>query len=94
MGYSKEIVFDKTADETLDYMVEWKNWLGDDVITSDEWDSGGLTVVDTAGGGSSLRTIWLSGGTVDAVYRVVNTVNTANGRRAARSFYINIVLAR
>ena len=95
MGYSREIVFDKTSGETLDYTVEWKNWLGDDTIASDAWAvDTGITIDETAGGVSSLRTVWLSGGTAGTTYKVTNTVTTTDGRVAARSFYINLVTAR
>lgn len=94
MGYSREIVFEKTPTEELDYMVEWKNWLASDSIASDAWSATGLTIQDTAGGDSSLRTIWLTGGTAGYTYTVTNTVTTDTGRVASRSFYINVVTAR
>lgn len=95
MGYSREIVHDKTPAEELDYMWDWKNWLDGDSVDSDSWTvDTGLTEIDTAGGASTLRTIWLGGGTAGTTYRVTNTVVTVGGRTAARSFYINVVDAR
>ena len=92
MGYSKEIVFDKTPSEVLDYVVKWANWLGNDVVSSDSWTvSAGITVDDSAGGSSPLRTVWLSGGTAGTTYTITNEVVTTDGRTAARSFYINVV---
>jgi len=94
MGYSKEIVWDKTPNEVLDYTVDWRNWLGSDTISTDSWEvDTGITAGTTIDNGA-LRTIWLSGGTAGTTYKITNIIETVGGRTAKRSFYINTVAAR
>ena len=90
MGNARIPSFIKDPDAVLDYSVDWSAWLGSDTISTSTW-----TVPTGLTEGSSTNdddgtTIWLSGGTLDAYYLIVNKIITAGGRTDYRSFYIII----
>ncbi len=86
-----QIVKDPAA--SLDYQVDWTDWLGADVISASTW-----TVASPAGGlsaGASSFTdtaakVWLSGGTAGQVVRVTNRITTSIGRIDERSFNVRL----
>ena len=84
----------KTPAEVLDYGWDWSRWLDGDTLASSTWTvDTGLTIqshtYDTAS-----TTIWLTGGSEGATYQATNTVTTAAGRTAQRTFEIRIVTQR
>jgi hypothetical protein len=78
----------KTQDpsDILDYTVNWGAFLLGDTITTSAWTvSTGLTsVLET--NSTTAATIWISGGQAGVSYTVTNTIMTAGGRTAERSF--------
>jgi hypothetical protein len=67
----------KGPTEILDYIFDWKAWLGSDTIASATVTADtGLTVVSTTYSTTSVTT-WISGGTVDTDYVVTCTIVTA-----------------
>ena len=82
--------FTKDPDATLDYEVDWTDWLNGDTITASAFTvPTGITLV------TQLRTdskavVWLSGGTVGSKYDVVNRITTAGGRTDDRTIRIVI----
>ena len=89
--------FQKTPGETLDYAINWAQWLAltpDD--TTDTIDTSTWAVPDGLTQESNAKTdtktaIWLSGGTAGERYEVVNTVVTDGGRTAQRRLHIVVV---
>lgn len=80
----------KDPASVLDYKVDWSGWLADDTIDTSSWT---VPVGVTKGADShddTSATVWLSGGTVDAVYKVTNRITTAAGRTDERSFTLAI----
>lgn len=83
--------FVKDPDATLDYTINWANWLEGDEISTSVWTvETGLTeprppVMDT-----SSTTVWLSGGTVGVAYSVQNRISTVAGRIDDRTLTISI----
>jgi hypothetical protein len=75
----------------LDYTVDWRPWLKDDLILTSTW----TVPVGIANAGttysSSTSTIWLSGGTSGTTYAVYVTVTTVGGRTEKRTLYINAI---
>lgn len=72
----------KDPDATLDYTVDWSDWLAPlaDVIVSVEWvPSGGITV-ESSSNTSATATAFVSGGVVDADEFVTCRITTAAGR--------------
>lgn len=70
----------KDPDETLDYEIDWKARLSGDTIASSEWTvPDGLTQVSANISGTKA-VIWLSGGTLDQSYSILNRIITAGGR--------------
>jgi hypothetical protein len=77
---------------TLDYSVDWTEWLAGDTITASQWSiSGGpeLSITNTSNT-ASIATVWLTGGTAGKSYRVSNVITTAAGRTDARTLIINV----
>lgn len=86
----------KDPDATLDYGVNWraKGWLKpDETIVTSEWliagPDGALAKAsdDHADG---VTRVWLTGGTLDAKYRITNRITTSAGRTDDRSFFVRI----
>ena len=83
-------IFEKDPDAILDYQINWATWLSTDTIATSTWTvATGITkVTDTKT--TTATTIWLSGGTADTDYRLVNKITTANGRTEERSIWIKV----
>jgi len=80
----------KDPDATLDYQVDWSEWLGSDTIASSTWvvDSGITLDIDT--NTTTTATAWLSGGTAGETYTATNRIVTADGRTDDRTITIQI----
>ena len=79
----------------LAYGFDWSAWLdGDDHVTVSTWaidGASGLAQVSAAIDGGQRTRVTLSGGTESAtLYRVTNTIETANGLKDRRSLYIRV----
>ncbi len=83
-------IFEKDPDAILDYQINWATWLVTDTISTSTWTvpTGITKVTDT--NTTTTTTIWLSGGTADADYRLINRIATANGRTEERSIWIKV----
>jgi len=87
-----DCVKEKDPDATLDFGFNWEPWLDGDTIATSIWivpdgitkDSDLFTVV-------GITTIWLSGGTLYDVYRLVNRITTVGGRKNDRTLVIKMV---
>lgn len=72
----------KDPDELLDYNIDWTPRLtSPDTIVTSEWIvPDGLVTENEGVDPSGSTTIWLSGGTLDDKYEVLNRVHTFEGR--------------
>ena len=70
----------KDPDEMLDYTVDWAEALAGDTIASSVWTvpTGITRGLDT--NTATTATIWISGGTADQNYTLLNRITTAGGR--------------
>lgn len=73
-------IFVKDPDEVLDYVRDWTALLDGDTIATSTWvvPTGITKNSDTHT--ATAATIWLSGGTLDTNYDVVNRITTTGGR--------------
>jgi hypothetical protein len=73
-------VFEQTSKDSLDYIVNWINWLDGDTIATSTWaGETGLTI----GYNENLSTavlVWVAGGENGKTYWALNTITTAEGR--------------
>lgn len=83
--------YQKTSAEILDYTVSWVDFLSTDTIATSAWvlDQGITDVSDS--NTTTTTTIFVSGGAVDKTYTLTNTITTAGGRTAVRSFLLSII---
>lgn len=82
--------FTKDPSATLDYTVDWSEWLGTDQITDAAWTvPTGLKIVKSTFNATTV-TIWLSGGTVGISYAVTCEISTDQGRIDSRELIINV----
>lgn len=84
-------IADPTA--VLDYAINWASWLQTgETITASTWTvPAGITQTTPAPSfTATTTTIWLTGGTIGATYRVTNHVTTSGGRQDERSFDVTI----
>ena len=81
----------KDPQATLDYSVEWSQWLDGDTISTSSWTvTTGLN--NTSESTTTTKaTVWLSGGSIGGVYSAVNTITTATGRTDERTITITVV---
>lgn len=86
--------FLKDPDATLDYAIDWSDWLDGDTIADSSWTaSDGITIADDPAPShtTTVATVWLSGGTLGGMYDVTNRITTAAGRIADRTIVIRVV---
>ena len=83
--------FIKDPDATLDYTVEWGEWLGDgDTVSTATWTvPDDLTAEDQATGTTSA-TVTVSGGTAGQTYALTCRVTTAAGLTDDRTIHITV----
>jgi hypothetical protein len=83
-------VYTKDPNATLDYIINWLDWLGSDTIATSTWVvPTGLSEVSDAFA-STYTTIWLAGGNAESNYTVTNEVVSAGGRTDRR--YLTILV--
>lgn len=80
----------KEATETLDFQINWADWLGALTISSSAWTvPSGITEV-TNSNTTTTTLIRLSGGTWAESYELVSTITASNGEIESRSLTIKI----
>lgn len=83
--------FLKDPDSTIDYQVDWSEWLAGDTISSSSWVVPSGLTNESATNSTTTATLWVSGGTKGSQYTVTNRIVTAAGRTVDRSFKIKVV---
>lgn len=82
--------FTKDPGATLDYVIDWSAWLGDDTIaTATVTTPDGLTETAETHDATSV-TVWLAGGTARENYTVTCRITTTAGRVDERSIRIQV----
>ena len=86
------MTFTKDPDATLDYVLDWTEWLGafGDTIATSSWTVPDGLVKVTESNTSVLATVWLSGGTDGQAYSVTNRITTVGGRADDRTIKIKV----
>lgn len=84
----------KDPDAVLDYRIDWTNVLNNsdpvDTIASSSWVVDGGMTIDSDSDASGITTAWVSGGTLETLGRLVNTIITAGGRTHVRTIEVSI----
>jgi hypothetical protein len=80
--------FTKDPSATLDYTIDWSNWLGTDTISTSTWTVPNGLTKESDSNTTTTATVWLSGGTVGEIYTVTNHIVTTSGREDDRSIRI------
>jgi hypothetical protein len=82
----------KDPDATLDYEIDWTDWLNGDTISSMSYTADSGITVETAMCTETTTSsfLWVSGGTVGESYEVVCRVTTAAGRIDDRTLKFKI----
>jgi hypothetical protein len=82
--------FEKDPQAVLDYGIDWSDWLGADTISASTWTVPSGITKDSDTNTTTTTTIWLSGGTVDTDYELVNHITTAGAREDDRTITIRV----
>jgi hypothetical protein len=84
--------FIKDPNDVLDFAIDWTAWLAatDDQIDTSSWIVPSGITLDSEDTTTVLTTAWLSGGTEDETYRLVNRIVTNGGRTVDKSIDIRI----
>lgn len=84
----------KDPNEVLDYTLDWTSRLGVDTIQTSNWSisAGSGLVIDSQSvdGTNKKTTVWLSGGTENISYTLLNRVVTAGGRTMDQSVKLKV----
>lgn len=80
----------KDPDEVLDYQLDWSGRLGEDQISTSTWTVPTGIVKNSDSYATSATTIWLSSGTLNTTYDLVNRVTTTGGRTMDQTVRIRI----
>lgn len=83
--------FHKDPDAVLDYQFDWSPWLaaGETITSKTVTVDDGLTL-DSSSDDDTIVTVWLSGGTDRAVYKVACLITTSAGRTDERTMSIRV----
>lgn len=79
---------------TLDYAMDWTNWLApSDSISTSTWTctSTGITISSATAHGTATTTVWLAGGTAGEVYDVTNHILTSASRIEERTIQFTML---
>jgi hypothetical protein len=81
----------KDPGATLDYVVNWTDWLaaGETISTSTFTVSSGITK-DSETNTTTKGTVWLSGGTAGTTYTATNRITTNQSRTDERTIEIRV----
>lgn len=83
--------FPKDPDATLDYVVDWSDWLdGTDWISGVSTSAQSGITLSTQSFTSTQHTIWLAGGAVGQQYSITSHITTNAGRVDERSFTVRV----
>ena len=82
--------FLKDPQAILDFKIDWSGWLGTDTIATSTWTVPTGITQSAATNTTTAAIIWLSGGTLDTSYDLVNHITTAGGRSDDRTITITI----
>jgi hypothetical protein len=87
----------KDSEATLDYILDWSQWLskGDTIslsnwsVTVDSGDSNPVTIEQQTFS-TKQSVVWVSGGNSERHYKLINTITTMQGRTDQRSLFLSI----
>lgn len=80
--------FEKDPDGTVDFTIDWTDWLESDTISTGTWIvPAGITKVSSSYT-TKMDTIFVSGGSAGNTYSLVNRITTANGRVNDQTIFI------
>lgn len=85
--------FTKDPQAVLDYKIDWSAWLASgETISTSTWTvpSGITDDSDSITDSNTSTTIWLSGGTADTDYDLINHIVTSEGREEDRTITIGV----
>lgn len=88
-GYNK---ITKHPNDVLDYKINWTAWLGIDTISTSTFTADEGITIDNHEYTTTMTTLWLSGGTDGTIYKVSNTITTAQGRTEVKAFYVKVTV--
>jgi hypothetical protein len=83
--------FEKVVDGVKDYYVDWSAWLDGDTIVTSTWTVPDGITKDSDTNTGTRAEVWLSGGTLDTYYTLVNHITTAAGRHNDQPIVIRII---
>lgn len=82
--------YQKGTAEVLDYVFNWANWLGVDVISTSTFTATTGITVSSSSKTDTTATAWVTGGTINEEYKLTNRIITTGGRTAERIMYISV----
>lgn len=84
--------YTKDPNATLDYTWDWASYLEEgETLTDSQIIVPSGIILESDSHSDTAAVAWLSGGTVNQVYRVVNRITTSEGRIDDRSIEIRVM---
>lgn len=90
IGLYVDAEISKHPGAVLDYQFDWSSWLDGDTISNSSWSEAEGITKETETNSTTTATIWLSGGTAEQSYRLVNTIVTAVGRTEKKALVVTV----
>lgn len=82
----------KDPDSVLDYTIDWSSWLEDgDTISASTWTFPDGITKDSDSNDTTSTQVWVSGGTLNTRYTVVNHIETVDGREEDAEIVFTII---
>jgi hypothetical protein len=81
---------DKDPQATLDYTIDWAQWLAGDTIQTSSWIVQTGITLSASSNTTTTTTVWLSLGTAGQTYKVTNMITTTAGRTTEQSFNVRV----
>ncbi len=81
----------KDPDSVLPYKINWSDWLSSgETISTSTWTVPAGITKDSDTNTTTAATIWVSGGTDDTDYDLVNQITTSDGATVDRTIRLRV----
>ena len=84
----------KDPDAVLDYRIDWSEVLElnnpTDTITASSWSTSGNLAIDSDSFTDTEAIVWVSGGTLTELCKLVNIITTAGGRDHVKTINVSL----
>lgn len=82
--------FTKDPNSTIDFAIDWNQWLVNDVVTASSWEVPAAFTIQSEGVTENVTRAFLTGGVANLDYTITNRITTSGGRIEDRSVLVQV----